>query len=272
MSTSTVWVEDNGVVAYRAKSSLVHGANIQHLIRSSGRFAGHQEAHAKCFENSPDYVATERSVIRLLEEQNFSFTLRPLEDLKGFLICENGCRRVVVADDLSARQRIALYFHMIGHIASNHVDREKLSVIYEVRNRRVLPASLHLQEYQADIWVDGLFADLIDDAKVGIEPFQITLQQLRADYEAGWSWPHRSIHHAAPTLYRWVWPLKRLRAMPRVGPRLVPALYFFLDVLAQRLPPAPVVRRRSREEIARHLRSSDGAASQADHNSADTPA
>jgi hypothetical protein len=93
-----------------------------------------------------------------LEELRFTFGDEPLDDLQGFLICENGNRALITAADLDPHARIVLYLHCLGHLALGHVDGEHLSVTYEFRDRWRLPPHEQAREAAADAWALGLLA------------------------------------------------------------------------------------------------------------------
>jgi hypothetical protein len=103
-------------------------------------------------------VHLERLLRRHLEELRFTFGDEPLDDLRGFLICENGNRALITAADLDPHARISLYLHCLGHLALGHVDGDHLSVSYEFRDRWRLPPGEQVREAAADAWARQLIA------------------------------------------------------------------------------------------------------------------
>jgi hypothetical protein len=95
---------------------------------------------------------------RHLEELRFTFGDEPLDDLGGFLICEDGNRALITASDLDAPARILLYLHCLGHLALGHVDGDRLSVTYEFRDRWRLAPAEQVREAAADEWALRLLA------------------------------------------------------------------------------------------------------------------
>jgi hypothetical protein len=106
----------------------------------------------------PGAVHLEHLLRRHLEELRFTFGDEPLDDLQGFLICENGNRALITAADLDPYARIFLYLHCLGHLALGHVDGEHLSVSYEFRDRWRLPPHEQAREAAADAWALTLLA------------------------------------------------------------------------------------------------------------------
>ena len=114
-----------------------------------------------------------------LEELRFSFGEEPLADLEGFLICEDGCRAIITAADLTPTARIFLYMHCLGHIALGHVDDRRLSVTHEFRDRWRLPPDQQVRETAADDWALSLLAPPPLPIQGAPHPFRHgTLQEL----------------------------------------------------------------------------------------------
>ena len=103
-------------------------------------------------------VQFERFLRRHLEELRFTCGDEPLDDLQGFLICENGDRALITAAELDPHARIILYLHCLGHLALGHVDGEHLTVTYEFRDRWRLPPYEQAREAAADGWALALLA------------------------------------------------------------------------------------------------------------------
>jgi len=103
-------------------------------------------------------VHLERLLRRHLEELRFTFGDEPLDDLQGFLICEDGNRALIAAADLGPDARSFLYLHCLGHLALGHVDGTRLSVTYEFRDRWRLPPAEQAREAAADAWAHQLLA------------------------------------------------------------------------------------------------------------------
>lgn len=185
-------------------------------------------------ENSLTKVETlEWLVMRCLQEHNFSFVSKPLAALEAALISENGYRRIVFADDLSAARRVYLCFHMLGHVAHDHIDREALSIIYELRDRSALCYHQHIQELAADIWVDSLLTTLLASDRSASQALAHALHRVQEKYEGNWSVWRYALHRLAPHLYQrfsWLWRMRQLTPVTRVIPRL----YYLLDVLPPR--------------------------------------
>lgn len=142
----------NGTVAQETKQHVLQ------VIRSAGG-AGVQSTRVPGAPLRSDPELVELCIQRAMQEYNFSFAIRPLDDLEGFLICENGYR-IVVAADLTLTERIFLYLHMLAHINYNHVAKDGLDIRYEMRQRRTLSPARNYQEFIADLWAEDLLREL----------------------------------------------------------------------------------------------------------------
>ena len=128
----------------------------------------------------PGLERVEALLKRHLEELHFSFGDEPLVDLEGFLICEDGCRAIIAAEDLDPCRRIFLYLHCLGHLALGHIDERRLSLTYELRDRWRLPPHLQARETAADAWALRLLDQPRESAGRRANPFrQPVLQELR---------------------------------------------------------------------------------------------
>jgi len=116
---------------------------------------------------------------RHLEELRFTFGDEPLDDLSGFLICEDGNRALIAASDLDACTRISLYLHCLGHLALGHLDGEHLSVTYEFRDRWRLAPPEQVREAAADVWALRLLVAAQSPAAAMCAP-RVLRQQLGA--------------------------------------------------------------------------------------------
>jgi hypothetical protein len=156
---------------------------------------------------------------RHLEELRFTFGDEPLDDLQGFLICEDGNRALITARDLNPTARSFLYLHCLGHLALGHVDGERLSVSYEFRDRWRLPPHEQAREAAADDWTFQLLACACAPTALASPAFRAIRRQLGA-------------LHLTPGFVRAC--LHRLRIALTADPTLVPTLQRHAAILDKR--------------------------------------